>query len=215
MKTAEIHTVDSVYMIEFGRVPNGFRVKDLSGDTAPHTYTPPHSSCLHYYTRYGVWRRTTGNGKWEFASDKSGCGHDYRPVIIRECGIPQSKEEFSSPMPVPTAKMWHDAQQEKARANADRRWKEAEAEAEVKKAIEWCEKAKKEVKKKMGDELQLIDVIFFNKKTEVIDYRENIVAQDTEEAYMIAANDFGKYSSKVHIRRANCILGFCSVKKEE
>lgn len=89
MSTAEIHTVDSAYMIEFKLVSGGLRVEDLSGDTAPHTYHPPYSSYLYYYTEYGVWRRTTGNGKWEFSSDKTGCGRDYRPVIIRECEIPQ------------------------------------------------------------------------------------------------------------------------------
>lgn len=63
----------------------------------------------------------------------------------------------------------------------------------------------KEVKKKM---LQLIDVIFFNRKTKVVDYRKEIVAVDTEEAYMLAAQDYGKYNSKVHIRNAVCMFSF-------
>ena len=66
-------------------------------------------------------------------------------------------------------------------------------------------KAKKEVKGKM---LQLIDVIFFNRKTKEIDYRKEIVAVDVEEAYMLAAQQYGKYNSKVHMRHANCLFSF-------
>lgn len=80
------------------------------------------------------------------------------------------------------------------------------AKEEVRRTLKWFEEAKKEVKSEM--ELQLIDVIFFNKKTKVIDYRENIVAADTEEAYILAAQDYREYDVKVHIRRANCILSF-------
>ena len=202
METAEIHTIDGAYMIEFGRVSDGFRVKDLSGDTAPHTYTPPYSLHLYYCTAYGVWRRTTGNGKWEFSSDKTGCGHDYRPVIIGECGIPQHDDMV-------------DAFGYAVAANKD-------VEKEVKQVTEWYERtqgidfanplqpkikftSKKEVKGKMK---QLIDVIFFNRKTEEVDYRKEIVATDIEEAFMLAAQDYGKYNSKTHARHATCMFSF-------
>ncbi len=92
MKTAEIYTIDDAYMIEFGHGSDGFHVKDLSGYTALHTYTPPYKLYLYYYTNYGVWRRTNRNGKWEFDNDKQG-KHNFRPVIIRECGIPDTHSE--------------------------------------------------------------------------------------------------------------------------
>ena len=82
---------------------------------------------------------------------------------------------------------------------------------DAKKAIEWYEKAKKEVK---GEMLQLIDVIFFNRKTKEIDYRKEIVAVDVEEAYMLAAQEYGKYDSKVHMRHANCLFSFIGDNKK-
>ena len=187
MSTAEIHTVDSAYMIEFRRIPGGgIRVKDLSGDTSPYTYTPPHTTYLYYYTDYGVWRRTTGNGKWEFSNDKE--GRNYRPVIVRECGIPQEDKYGMACTPAEYAK------------------------AEVKRAVDWYKEAcKKEVKSKM---LQLIDVIFFNRKTKAVDYRKEIVAVDIEEAYMLAAQDYGKYNSKVHVRNAVYMFSFVEDDKE-
>jgi hypothetical protein len=144
--------MDGTYMIEFGRVPSGFRVKDLSGDTAPHTYTPPYSSYIYYYTTCDVWRRTTGNGKWEFDSDKSGCSRDYRPVIIRECGIPTDPETL-----------------------AQKCYQEMVENDKRKGSILMDNPILKEVKSKM---LQLIDVILFNRKTKEIDFRKEIVAVD-------------------------------------
>ncbi len=83
MSTAEIHTLDKTYMIEFNCMLGGnIHVIDLSGNTLPCTCAPPHPTYLYYYTDYGVWRRTTGNGKWEFADD--GVGAIYRPTIVRE-----------------------------------------------------------------------------------------------------------------------------------
>ena len=89
---------------------------------------------------------------------------------------------------------------------------------EVKKATEWYKtqyhlkpKYMREVKKKM---LQLIDVIFFNRKTKAVDYRKEIVAVDIEEAYMLAAQDYGKFNSKVHVRNANCLFSFVEDDKE-
>ena len=76
---------------------------------------------------------------------------------------------------------------------------------DAKKTAEWYKKLKEEVKGKM---LQLIDVIFFNRKTKEIDYRKEIVAVDIEEAYMLAAQEYGKYDSKVHMRHANCLFSF-------
>lgn len=73
------------------------------------------------------------------------------------------------------------------------------------KAVEWYKNLKGEVKGKM---LQLIDVIFFNRKTKEIDYRKEIVAVDVEEAYMLAAQEYGKYNSKVHMRHAHCLFSF-------
>lgn len=99
---------------------------------------------------------------------------------------------------------------------------------DAKKATEWYERtqgidfanplqpkikftSKKEVKGKM---LQLIDVIFFNRKTKEIDFRKEIVAVDMEEAYMLAAQEYGKYNSKVHMRHANCLFSFVENSKE-
>ena len=65
---------------------------------------------------------------------------------------------------------------------------------------------KKEVKNEMY--LQAIDVIFFNRKTKKVAYRELIVANDTEGAYMLAAQAFGKYDPKVHVKYAHCMFGF-------
>jgi len=67
------------------------------------------------------------------------------------------------------------------------------------------------VKSKM---MQLIDVIFFNRKTRHIDYRENIVAINIEEAYMLAAQDYTKYNPKVHVKHANCLFSFVEDDKE-
>jgi len=190
LSTAEIHTLDSAYMIEFGHVPDGFRVKDLSGDTAPHTYKPLYPTYLYYYTAYGVWRCTTRNGKWEFSSNRG--GRDYRPTIIRKCEIPQRDDMV-------------DAFGYAVTANED-------VEKEVKQATEWYEKCiKKEVKGKMK---QLIDVIFFNRKTEEVVYRKEIVAENIEEAFMLAAQEYGKFNSKVHMRHANCLFSFVEVDKE-
>ena len=80
----------------------------------------------------------------------------------------------------------------KAEANADKRWNEV--------------LRKKEVKKKMY--LQLIDVTIFNRETKHIDFHENVIAENNDEAYLLAVQSFGKYDPKVHVKRANCILGF-------
>ena len=63
-----------------------------------------------------------------------------------------------------------------------------------------------EVKKEMY--LQAIDVIFFNRKTKKVEYREIVVAHDIEGAYMLAAQDFGKYDPKLHVKNAHCMFGF-------
>jgi len=194
LSTAEIHTLDSAYMIEFGHVPDGFRVKDLSGDTSPHTYKPPYTTYLYYYTAYGVWRCTTGNGKWEFSSNKG--GRDYRPTIIRKCEIPQHDDMV-------------DAFGYAVTANED-------VEKEVKQATEWYKRTQgvdfanplqpkvkftgiKEVKRKMGDKA-LFHVILFNRKTEVIDFKGYIPAVSETDACMLAAQTYGKYDSNIHVR---------------
>ena len=165
-------------MIEFEYISGGgLRVKDLSGDSLPFTYMPPHPTYLHYYTDYGVWRRTTGNGKWEFDDDEE--RDDYRPTIIRECGIPTISLAKEEP---------------------ELRGRHYDA------IIEDDMIDEKEVKKKMY--LQAIDVIFFDRKTKKVVYREIIVANDTEGAYMLAAQDFGKYDPKVHVKNARCLFGF-------
>ena len=88
---------------------------------------------------------------------------------------------------------------------------------EVKRAVEWGTQYHlkpeymEEVKGKM---LQLIDVIFFNRKTKVIEYHKEIVAVDTEESYMLAAQDYGKYDPKVHVRNAHCLFSFVEDDKE-
>lgn len=212
MGTAEIHTIDSAYMIEFEHVPGGFRVKDLSGDTAPHTYTPPYCAHLYYYTRYGVWRRTTGDGKWEFDSDDK--GRNYRPAIIRdECGIPRRHYDalIVDDMPVRGSKTTAEG---------------------LKKAVDWYEKAKRDdmidaaiygvsmetAKRRRqgiitnitegGNEMRrLYHVILFNKKTENIDFKEYIVAGDETDASMQAAQAYGKYSSATHVTIVKYIEG--------
>lgn len=77
----------------------------------------------------------------------------------------------------------------------------------------WYEKAKKEVKSKMV--LHVIDVIFFNRKTKKVEYRELKVAHDTEGAYMLAAQEFGKYDPKLHVKYAHCMFGFNEQNEEE
>jgi len=64
----------------------------------------------------------------------------------------------------------------------------------------------KEVKNKMY--LHLIQVIFFNRQTKKIEYEKDIVAQDEETAFMLAAQDFKKYDPKVHVKHAYSRFGF-------
>jgi hypothetical protein len=188
-------------MIEFGHVPEGFRVKDLSGDTSPHTYTPPYSAESLYFTKYGVWRYNHGRVSWEFTKD-SVRQTNYRPVIIRECGIPEMKGrhydmliEDDMPSSISTVED----------AKKAIRWHKMQTQYHLKPEF------MKEVKNKM---LQLIDVIFFNSKDKKIDFRKDIVAVDVEEAYMLAAQEYGKYDSKVHMRHAVCLFSFCDDSKE-
>ena len=70
----------------------------------------------------------------------------------------------------------------------------------------------KEVKKKMY--LQLIEVIIFNKETKEVDFREDIVAENEDEAYLLAVQKFGKYNPKIHTKAAKCILGFDEFKEK-
>lgn len=70
----------------------------------------------------------------------------------------------------------------------------------------------KEVKGKMY--LQLIDVTIFNRKTKHIDFHENIVTENNDEAYLLAVQAFGKYDPKVHVKAAKCILGFNEIGDE-
>ncbi len=92
-------------------------------------------------------------------------------------------------------------------------WK-ATTKDDVKKATEWYKGMKeKEVKKKMY--LQAIDVIFFDRKSKKVVYREIVVANDTEGAYMLAAQSFGKYDPKVHVKYAHCMFGFNEQNPEE
>ena len=218
MSTAEIHTIDAAYMIEFELMPGGLHVKDLSGDTAPYTYTPPYSSYLYYYTEYGVWRRTTGNGKWKFASDEK--GRNYRPVIIRECGIPEMKGKHCD-------KIIEDDMVDALAYSMKGSKTTAE---EVKQATDWY-KMMREGKKKVKDDLNehifslplvaakrrrtgiitniteggnemtkhLYHVILFNRKTEKIDFKEYIPTKDEEAAAMTAAQRYGDYDADVHV----------------
>ena len=84
---------------------------------------------------------------------------------------------------------------------------------DVKEAVKWYKKTKEEVKGKMY--LQLIDVTIFNRKTKHIDFRENIIAENNDEAYLLAVQAFGKYNPKVHVKAANCILGFNEIGDKE
>ena len=85
------------------------------------------------------------------------------------------------------------------------------AKEEVRRTLKWYEKTKKEVKGKM---LQLIDVIIFNRKTEVVDFRKDIVAPDRSEASLVAVQEFGKYDPKIHIIEEKCILEFTEIKEK-
>lgn len=96
---------------------------------------------------------------------------------------------------------------------AQKNYREMKAEDERKKVMEWYEKAKKEVKGEMY--LQLIDVTIFNRETKHIDFRENIVAENNDEAYLLAVQAFGKYNPKVHVKAARCILGFNEIGDKE
>ncbi len=191
-------------------MPGGIiRVEDLSGDTSPCTYAPPHPTYLYYYTDYGVWRRTTGNGKWEFDDDEE--RDNYRPTFIRECGIPISSladEEPEFKGRHYDALIIDDIPMGSTSSSPE----------EVRRTTEWYgtqyhlnPEYMEEVKGKM---LQLIDVIFFNRKTKVIEYHKEIVAINTEEAYMLAAQDYGKFNPKVHVRHAHCLFGFDEDDKE-
>ena len=101
-----------------------------------------------------------------------------------------------------------------------------DVEKEVKQVTKWYERtrgidfanplqpkikftSKKEVK---GEMLQLIDVIIFNRKTEVVDFRKDIVAPDRSEAALVAVQEFGKYNPKIHIIEERCILEFTEIK---
>ena len=70
----------------------------------------------------------------------------------------------------------------------------------------------KEVKGKVY--LQMFDVIFFNRETKLIDFREDMIAESPEEVYLLAVQKFGKYDPKVHVKQANGILGFDEIKEK-
>ena len=80
------------------------------------------------------------------------------------------------------------------------------AKAEVKTAISWY-KSMKEVRESMGDKA-LFHVILFNRKTEVIDFKDYIPAKSETDACMLAAQSFGKYDSNVHERVVKHILEY-------
>lgn len=202
MNTAEIHTVDGAYMIEFGLVPDGLCVKDLSGDTTPHTYHPPYNTYLYYYTGYGVWRRTTGNGKWEFDGDKSGCVRDYRPVIVRKCGIPiEPKVREYSPMMETQYYLKPEYTKEMRKEKGDDMIDAAIYNLSMQTARRQRQGVItdiKEVKKKMTTK-SLYHVILFNKKDEVIAFKEIIPAEDAMAAGMLAAQKYGMYDPNEHV----------------
>ena len=94
---------------------------------------------------------------------------------------------------------------------------------EVKQATEWYKRTQgmdfanplqpkikftsmKEVKDKMY--LQLISVTIFNRKTLEVDFHKNVIAENNDEAYLLAVQSFGKYDPKIHVKAAKCILGF-------
>ena len=70
----------------------------------------------------------------------------------------------------------------------------------------------KEVKGKMY--LQVYNVILFNRETMQIDFREDMIAENPEEVYLLAVQKFGKYDPKVHVKQANSILGFDEIKEK-
>ena len=77
---------------------------------------------------------------------------------------------------------------------------------EAKKVISWY-KSMKEVRESMGDKA-LFHVILFNRKTEVIDFKDYIPAASETDACMIAAQKFGKYDSDTHIRVVKHIVEY-------
>lgn len=68
----------------------------------------------------------------------------------------------------------------------------------LRKAVEWYEECtKKEVKKKMTKNLH--HIMFFNKKTETIDFKQYIPAKDAQAATMIAAQTYKDYNPEIHM----------------
>jgi len=54
----------------------------------------------------------------------------------------------------------------------------------------------------------LFHVIFFNRKTEVIDFKGYIPAASETDACMLAAQTYGKYDSKTHIHIVKHIVEY-------
>lgn len=166
---------------------------------------------VRHVTNEGIWVLSFHRGRsptWGFIQND---GHKYKPSISL------------AHMPIPTARMWHDARQAEARQSRKDDMVDAAiygtactpteyAKEEVRRVLKWYEKAKKEVKGKMY--LQLFDVILFNRETKHVDFREDMIAESPEEAYLLAVQAFGKYNPKVHVKQANCILGFDEIKEK-
>ena len=174
---------------------------------------------IHHVCSEGVWIMSFHEGEnptWKFIQDD---GYKYTPTISL-ANAKTRRNHYNTPDDPETLaqKNYREMVEEDKRKGSiyGTACTPAEyAKEEVRRTLRWYEKAKKEVKGKMY--LQLIDVTIFNRKTKHVDFREDIIAENNDEAYLLAVQAFGKYDPKVHVKAANCILGFSEIadKKEE
>lgn len=204
--TVENVTHSIYFMFSHRTGVNRVNIRRVSGNSDWCGYYIDTATAVKYYVPLGTWimRVHVGcNPDWLFQTKKDGALHV--PTIAKAWGIKHSDEEKDDMVDAfgyamtekkdvdkevkqvidwhKRQRMWHDACQAEARQTK-----------------------KKEVKKEMY--LQLIEVIFFNRKTKEVDLKKNIVAKDPEDAYMLAAQDFGKFDPKVHVKTQRCVLGF-------
>lgn len=158
---------------------------------------------LHYFVPNGTWILHTSvecNPTWLFTvNTKVKKGLAYTPTITRvKDGAKVSNVVFEDSL----GRRHYDALiiDDMSMGSA------STPKEDVSKTISWY-KSMKEVRESMGSKA-LFHVMFFNRKTEKIDFKDYVPAVSETDACMLAAQSFGKYDSNIHVRVVKHIVEY-------
>ena len=204
---ARVETGDKIYFVFYhGTRASHIQIKRSDSGWLDYLLIP--NVDLRYYVPNGIWILHASkecNPIWLFGIETAvKKGLFYTPIITR---VSDKAVVHSVVHPTPYGGRHYDM------ALAQKVYREMVGDDERKGSILMNNPILKEVKGKMY--LQLIDVTIFNRETKHIDFHENIVAENNDEAYLLAVQAFGKYDPKVHVKAARCILGFNEIGDKE